>query len=895
MSANGGSCVYVSPTGSVNGRVRTSGTYTVTNEGQIRNPGSQGILDNTSDTTIVNRGQIDARDAIVVRHRSAITNTGTLLSTRHGIRARNDSGVDNRGFIDAGRHGILLNNRSSVRNEGTIRSGFHGIRVLDDSIVVHRGTIDAGRYGIYARRRSQVHASGQIRSTWDGIRMLDDGLVANDASIDSSRRGIYVRDRSSVVNTGRIDSVLRAIEGRNDATLVNRGIARSSTREGIFARARANVVNRGTAHGTFGIRLNGNDGTITNSGRVVGTSGTAIRFRGGTNQLTLETGSQIVGDIRGGTGADSVFLHGSGGFGGRFLAFESLIRRGAGRWALSGTSTIAGPVMISGGTLQVDGVLDAASFSIGSAGSLSGRGTVVPDVDVRGAVMPGTAGGIGQLRTRGDVTFHRGSRLEIDVTPNSSDRLGIEGKAILRGGTIVITPTRGTYRDGQRYDVLTAKGGHVGRFSATSSSSSPVLRFEALYPEGRVQLQVERLPYASLPTFTPNQSSVADAFDRVVAAGSSPATSTLTSSLDFLSESEIGVAMTSMDPEIFDAYARLAGPLAELRFDMIERRMRTAVGNEPDLGLRLREPSLADPETEPPETGESLPAVSSPGPIRPTLWAYGLGMSGDKRGGVDVTGYDFDGAGAMLGADMLFSEGLRMGLAASWQQTDVAFDRPGSKGEILGRGLALYATHDGGGPISIDVMVQQLWNRYQSERQVAFGDVMRRATSDHDGRVFAAQAAAGIPFGWSHFSWEPRLGIRYARLSQDGFEEEGAGVFNLAVDRRASDGLQSFVGLRLASRFRILDERLELAPEIHGEWAHQWLSSDRRIGASLPGLGQTSFGVKGDERADQEWSVGIGVEAFWTERLRFELQYDFQYRRDELRSHALVGGVEWLF
>ncbi|MCP5055912.1 MAG: autotransporter domain-containing protein [bacterium] len=745
LNVSGGSCVYVSPTGAVTGRVRTSGTYTVTNDGQINNPGSQGILDTSSDTIVSNRGSIDARDGIVVRDRATITNTGTLRATRFGLRGRNDASIVNRGFIDAGTYGILSNNRSFVRNDGTRRSGRYGIRVLDDSSVLHRGSIDAGRYGIYARRRSQVDASGSIRSGWDGIRLLDDGVVTNAASIDSGRRGIYVRNRGSVVNTGRVDSVLRGIEGRDDANLVNKGIARSSTREGIYARHRANIVNRGTAEGTIGIRINGVDGSITNSGRVVGTSGTAIRFRNGTNQLTLETGSKIFGDIQGGTGTDSVFLEGSGGYAGRFLAFESLTRRGRGLWTLRGMSTIGGPALISGGTLQVDGVLDAATFAVGSGGTLGGRGTVVPDVIVRGTVGPGAAGGIGTLRTRGNVTFHRSSRLAIDVTPDSADRLRIGGKATLRGGTIVVNQDSGTFRDGKRYDILTTGGGRTGRFATTVTSGSPVLRFETLYPKGRVQLRVERLPYASLPTLTPNQSRVAGALDHAVAAGSSPAASTLTSSLDFLQENEIAAALTSMDPETFDVYPQLADHMAELRFDTIERRLRAAAGGPARLGFQPAEPIPSSPVTEAPEPGETLPAVSSPHPKpsspdsnRPTLWAYGLGVSGEKPGATDVAGYDFDGAGTMLGADLLLSEHFRMGLAGSWQETDVASDRPGSAGEILGRGLSLYATIESDGPLFADVMVQQLWNRYESERRVAFADVQRRATSDHDGRVFAA-------------------------------------------------------------------------------------------------------------------------------------------------------------
>ncbi len=891
FTASGGSCVWVGPSGAVTGRVRTSGTYTVTNDGNITNPGGHGILDTTNDTTVVNHGTVDSRNGIDVRHRSQVTNTGTVRSAFHGIRTRNDSAVVNRGLVDSGRIGILMNHRASATNRGTIRSGHHGIRVLDDSRVDHGGTIAAGRYGIYARHRSTVTASGRITSGWDGIRLIDDGFVRNDAIITSSRRGIYTRNRGTVVNDGQVDSVLRAIEGQNDTTVVNRGVARSSAREGIYARNRASVVNRGTAQGTIGILLAGNDGSVVNSGRVTGTSGTAIRFLGGTNQLVLQTGSQIQGDVRGGSGTDSLFLEGSGRYGGAFLAFESLVRRGSGVWNLAGTSTIAGPALVSGGVLQVDGTLGAASFTVGSGGTLAGRGRVVSDVDVRGTVAPGQPGGVGTLRVQGDATFRRGSRFAVDVTTGGADLLRVSGRADLRGGTVVVSPGSGTFRDGTTYDVLVAGGGRRGEFSATTSTGSPVLRFETLYPSGRVRLRVQRLPFASLSGLTPNQSSVAGAFDRAVQSGSSPATDALTAALDFQSEEEIAAALSSMDPELFDVYPQLADHWTERRFHVLEERLRDAA--RPPRRLGQAEAVAPAPEEEA-ENADDLPAVSSGEPRTPTLWASGLGLFGDKHGGRDVTGYDFDGAGAMIGGDLPLSERLRLGLAASWQETDVRFDRAGSDGQVLNRGLALYGSFDPAGPLFADVIVQQMWNRYETERLVTI-DGPRRATSRHDGRTFAAQASTGLRIEAPALSVEPRLGLRYARLSQDGFREEGAGAFGLAVDSRSSDGLESFAGLRLATHLRFLDERLELTPQIHGEWARQWLSDDRRIRATLPDLAQTSFSVRGDSRAPQQWSLGLGLAGRWNERLRFELGYEFQRGRDRLRSHALVGGLEWSF
>lgn len=510
-------------------------------------------------------------------------------------------------------------------------------------------------------------------------------------------------------------------------------------------------------------------------------------------------------------------------------------------------------------------------------------------------------GGIGTLTLQGDVSFRRGSRLAIDLDPRRADRLHVQGAARIGGGTLQAHPGSGLFRDGASYDVLVADGGRRGRFDRVDDSGSPVLELVVRYLRDRVRAIVERLPYVSLPALTRNQTSVAAALDGVVADGGSAASS-VAGKLDFLPSDEIARAMTALDPEPLDVYPQLAEHWTEARFDLLTRRMRDAAFGRPSVGVRILDPiqpSLEDALA----SVEVLPAVSSPAPAPPggvggeelELWAYGMGLFGDKGSDTDVTGYSFQGSGAMLGFDLPLFERFRLGLAGTWQDTDVDFDRPGSKGRIRNTGLAVYGSYESGGLLFADLALQQLWNRYDTERQIDFAGVTRHATSDHEGRVFAAQGSVGLRAAWKGFELEPRVGVRYASLHQEDFEEEGAGDLNLAIEDRSSDGLESFVALRLAHPFVVWEERLQIVPDLHGEWSRETLSPDRDIDASFAGLGDASFTVLGDHRARDEWSVGLGVVAILDERLRLELLYDYQEGRDQVRSHAVRGGLHWSF
>ncbi|MFN3459389.1 MAG: autotransporter-associated beta strand repeat-containing protein [Oceanibaculum sp.] len=210
-------------------------------------------------------------------------------------------------------------------------------------------------------------------------------------------------------------------------------------------------------HGAGGAGITGSGLTITNSGAIIGglggdgtTRANAIDFTGGTNKLTLESGSVITGNI-----ANAGTLELSSAvtitMANVITGTGSLEKTGAGTLTLSGANTYTGTTMISAGTLAVTGSLVAGSaVTVASGGTLGGTGTVAGTVTVQsgGTIAAGSSPGI--LKT-GDLTLLAGgtASFELDGTTAGTlyDQIDVTGTVDLGGATLSLdigyTPTAG--------------------------------------------------------------------------------------------------------------------------------------------------------------------------------------------------------------------------------------------------------------------------------------------------------------------------------------------------------------------------------------------------------------------------------------------------------------------
>jgi hypothetical protein len=187
--------------------------------------------------------------------------------------------------------------------------------------------------------------------------------------------------------------------------------------------------------GAGGAGVMGSNLSITNAGTIVGGldgTGThaadAINFTGGTNTLTLQSGSDIQGTVE-----------------------------------------------ASGGTLTVSGVNTGTNWTstlVDSGATLLGTGTVSAlQVNAGGTFSPGTANTPGTSMTvAGNLTMATGSYYQVYVNPTTASSATVTGTANLNG-TVLASFLSGSYFQ-KSYTILTSTG-LSGTFSGLTTTNLP--------------------------------------------------------------------------------------------------------------------------------------------------------------------------------------------------------------------------------------------------------------------------------------------------------------------------------------------------------------------------------------------------------------------------------------
>ena len=137
-------------------------------------------------------------------------------------------------------------------------------------------------------------------------------------------------------------------------------------------------------------------------------------------------------------------------------------------------NAVPGGVTVSSGTLAIGDINNpnasiAADVAISPASTLQGHGTVVGSVsNAGGTVKPG--GSIGTLTINGNYTETAASTLSIELDPNTTSLLQVNGVASI-AGKLQLVAVAGTY-GAKQYTILNATGGLSGSFSSLSNNFS---------------------------------------------------------------------------------------------------------------------------------------------------------------------------------------------------------------------------------------------------------------------------------------------------------------------------------------------------------------------------------------------------------------------------------------
>ncbi|TWA87458.1 outer membrane autotransporter protein [Azospirillum brasilense] len=724
----------------------------------------------------------------------------------------------------------------------------------------------AGNVSFAAGSRLQVGidpAGTASKLAVGGTATLSNGATVQVTAAD----GLYLTGRSYEILTasGGVTGQFGAVERLNPAPLGAGTLALSQTGNAILLQ-----LNPGNP-------FNGQRNSVNIANMDVGF---AIAGAGSGDSLTLEGNSTVRADV---TNLAQLQIGTSTG-------------TATGVALASGTQSVAATTVKANAQLAVNTRLASPTVTVERGGLLSGDGRITGAVSNGGTLSPGNSPGV--LTVEGAVANAAGSTLRVEIDGPTAgtgagfhDQLAVAGTPGLfaAGGTLVPV-TRGisgvatnafTPRLGQGFTIVTASGGVTGAFAGIAQPAVGLpagTRFDTVYGPNTITLTATPASYARLAAAdvpaTANQSAVGAALDAVrPAAGTRPsdAAKPLFDALYPLSGQAIPAALDSLGGTVHAEAVTAARDTARLFGDAVQGRMAALRAD----GLATSIAPLAMPEA---EHGTAL-----------GLWARALGRFANSDGDGNAAGTRQRSGGIALGADRDLSDTMTAGAAFGYQRTAVDVRTSGDRTDIDSYSAALYGTYRVGAWF-VDAQAMYGFGQYDSRRVLrigAPGGVEHRADGDSDGHGFGAAIGTGYTVTWEGARIEPFAGLRFDRVTRDGFTETGAGALGLAVDDTDLSTLRTSLGLRTSWRLKAGETALE--PELRARWDHDVLDVAARSGARLLGASYTVSGVQPGRDAAV---LGAGLTAALGERFQAYGSYDADLRRDAT-GHTLSAGLRY--
>ncbi|MCA1532682.1 autotransporter domain-containing protein [Bradyrhizobium sp. NBAIM03] len=649
------------------------------------------------------------------------------------------------------------------------------------------------------------------------------------------------------------------------------------------------LVNGGTISGGFFLAIQGSSGsdTIFNAGTISGGGSGAIELNGGDDQLGLAPGATITGNVRGGSGTDTLnfgsigsamFDLGNLGPGLQYDEFEQLKKNGNSVWTLTGTTAFNGATTVDAGGLVVNGTLPSVVTING--GYLGGTGTVGGIVvNNGGMVAPGNS--IGTLNVNGNVAFNAGSTFQVEINPaGQSDRIAATGTATLNGGTVQIVPLGAGFIANTQYTILSAAGGVSGTFAALTSSGSPLVTGQLSYDANNVYFLLQQIGgFGTLSALTPNQAAVAGALDQAQLGGASGPLATAINTLAALNTPGIKAGLDDLAGQIHADGRRFVADQA----DMFQSFMWNAGTQSRGETVRMTASAYAPEPRDP--IGKALNRRRA-APMQ-SVWFGGYG-NWDKVAASDIAfGTNTTIAGAALGADLWHMPGFTAGLAVGASTGQLRMTGRADRIEANAGHAGVYARGEAGG-FNLASAISYSFAALDSSRTIAF--LGETATAASRANTFAASLGISRPFqtGWGLVA-EPFAKADWYATRQGSFSEAGAPGVNQLVRGGSFDLGYGTAGLRGSQRMMMPNGH---AAQFGATIAvrHEFTGSAATTTAALEGAPGIPFAITGVERARTVALAGAEIRWDLTTATSFKASYEGAFAPGYDR-HTLRGLV----
>jgi len=815
------------------------------------------------------KGEIKGETAIdfkdggsgVIENRGTIEGTGTEGTGIHVGKTTDANGNlvlsatvrnGNTGTISGSKDGMLIDGWGVIYNYGEMKGG--------TGSAFHVASGGHGELVNYAGGKVTGGASGSaVQVDKDGYAYI---LNQENAEIKGNESVIDVKGASDIENSGTIQQESKSGADTQSSLSESSIVKTDGTVKAAIGGNNTGTVNitnekLGTIKGESGIFLTGtgND-TLDNHGTIIGTGGTAVNMGAGADTVILRSGSQVAGNVDGGTGTDSILFEGVGELkGGTALNFENITKTGSGTWTVNGD-------LHSGKTISVYG----------------GQTSI--------------------LKVNGDYTQDANSTYTVEFVDGYTGKIHAT-TAHLNGGLVVAL---GYIREGV-HTILETEKGVTGTFDGLGEPGvehklGRYISYVLLYDDKNAAISYFwRSRHFAEDAMTRNEMAVAYYLDGIYNSISGD-----------LANNVFRELIKMEDPALFRSALNQMGGASHTAFvsvdrDRQSRYYRTLLRRETDLPFKttadeklqsfLGQSTAMDVD----QISSALAAAAAPlahiagGMGLPwSVWGKSYATKGERRGDDIASRYDYWIGGTLFGMDYRPLPELRLGVSIGYSKTDMTMKDLQDSGQEDSFQSSLHASYTQD-RWYVDVALTQARNNYTMSRSIDFGELSRTADSTYDGYELSGYAEAGYRLRARGFQILPVVSCHAFRHHRNGFRESGAESLNLISEGEDTDSLQTSLGVKISKTFNA-SERLTLTPEFSARWIYEFGDPEALLNARFAGAQAGSFTVYSDNARRSSAAATLGVTGDMGKSLGFFLHYDVELRERQA-SHAASGGLRY--
>ena len=276
------------------------------------------------------------------------------------------------------------------------------------------------------------------------------------------------------------------------------------------------------------------------------------------------------------------------------------------------------------------------------------------------------------------------------------------------------------------------------------------------------------------------------------------------------------------------------------------------------------------------------------------IFLNGQGSFGDQ----DVTsrepGFKFNTQGLTLGSDYRVTENVVLGAAFGYLHTAADLDQAGGRVTMNGYTVSAFGSYYVADKFYVDTIATYGWNGYGVTRNVTFGDTSATAKSDPDGNQFSISTSAGYNFSFGPLTVGPTAKVTYINVRIDGFQERGADIFNLRVNRQTIESLATDLGGQIS--YAISTPLGVLLPLVRAEWEHEFKGGSRLIAGSLVADPlSTRVGAPTNTPDRNYVNLATGMTATLQRGVSAFAHYETVLGRANVTNHSFTAGVRFQF